>query len=383
MHEIHTSERRSFRGCRRRHNWAYVEGYTPNETPKPLEFGIAFHEALAVFFDPETWAETNAEEKLINAIEVFTRICEEQRVKFLTVTNQRELTDADGDDYRERIELGIGMLTHYAREIHPRGDTWFKPVAVEVAFEVPLYDPESGYQLECHNSPKCGQKHENYGTDSLVFYAGRVDMLVEDIHNGGYFVWDHKTAAQLAYDDGFLQLDDQVGSYCWALSVVLGLDIRGFVYAEYRKGYPGPPEQLKRATGGRSFSINKTQATNLSIFEAHVKEFDTVAYDEGKYDEFLAFLRSGEAPRYQQRFPIIKSPTELKNIGEMLTLEALDMIDPNLRIYPSVGRYGCQNCAYRQPCVAQFMGEDHIYTLESLFNKVEHRYYHSQSEQRG
>lgn len=382
MHEIHTSERRSFRGCRRRWDWCYREGYAPQETAKPLEFGIAFHESLDVFFCVETWRTTTKEEKLANAIATFTQICEAQRDNFLKVTNQRELEVAQGDDYRARIELGIGMLTHYANEVHPTADTWFKPVATEIPFEVALTDPETGEQLECHNSPACGQIHANSGEDCRVYFAGRVDMLVQDLRYGGYFVWDHKTAAQLAYDDGFLQLDDQVGSYAWALGVKLGIDVKGFVYAEYRKGFPSPPAALKRKSGGRLFSTSKTQATSLEIFESYVREHDGQAYLDGCYDEYIADLKDSP-PKYQQRFIVIKSDKELNNIGYNLTLEAQDMIEPKLRIYPSVGRYGCSNCAYRQPCVAKFMGEDYIYTLDSLFNKVEHRYYHNQAEKKG
>lgn len=374
MHEIHGSERKSFRGCRRRWNWAYREGYVPDVTPRPLEFGIAFHEALDAFFTPETWFETNAEEKLVNAIEVFTRICQEQRDKYLEVTNQRELETAQGDDYRERIELGIGMLTHYAREIHPHADDWFKPIATEIPFEVPLYVPGTTDPVVCTNSPHCGQVHDNDGPGSHVYYAGRVDMLIEDIRYGGYFVWDHKTASQLADDQGFLQLDDQVGGYAAALALKLNLNVKGFVYAEYRKAFPKPPEQLKRLSGGRAFSTSKSQATTLEIFERHVKEHDTDAYNDGKYDEFISHLRE-DAPKFQQRFIIIKSDIELENIWENIILEAQDMVSSDLRIYPSVGRYGCSNCIYREPCVAKFRGEDHLYTLDSLFQKVEHRYY--------
>lgn len=374
MHEIHTSERRSFRGCRRRWDWAYREGYVPLETPKPLEFGIAYHEALDVFFNPETWTTTDATERHANAVLKFTTICEEQRDKFLKVTGQRELENAQGDDYRERIELGIGMLTHYANEVHPKADDWFRPVATEIPFEVPLYYPGTNDPIVCSSSPHCGQIHGNDGPDSHVFYAGRVDMLIEDLRFGGYFVWDHKTASQLADDHGFLQLDDQVGSYVWALALKLGLDVKGFVYAEYRKDWPKPPNPLTRKMGGRSFSTAKNQATTLPIFQRHVAEFDNAAYAEGKYDEFIEWLTEN-APKFHQRFIVIKSDRELEEIGKNLTLEALDMIEPDLRIYPSVGRYGCSNCAYREPCVAKFRGEDHIYTLDSLFDKVEHRYY--------
>jgi hypothetical protein len=348
-----------------------------------LEFGIAFHEALDVFYTPETWDSTSVQEKLNNAVEKFVVTCAAQRTRFLEATNQRELEKGNGDDYEERINLGVGMLRHHARATHPQGDDWFKPVRTEISFAVPLKD-ELGVQIQCHNSPMCGQTHENEGSGADVVYAGRIDMLVEDKRFGGYFVWDHKTASQLTgTNDEFLQLDDQVGGYCWALGHELGLDIKGFVYAEYRKAFPSPPNELKRMSGGRRFSTAATLATTIEVYEPFVREHDPDAYELGAYDEYLHFLRSSDAPKFHQRFPIMKTDRELVEIGRNISLEALDMIEPNLRIYPSVGRFSCGNCAYRQPCLGQQMGEDYQYTLDSLFNKVEYRYYHTQQEAKG
>jgi hypothetical protein len=350
----------------------------PFETPKPLEFGIAFHEALEAFYDPDLWESSDAEQKLVRAKARFVMLCDEQRQNFLAVTNQRELEDAQGDDYQERVELGIGMLEYHARSVHPKADKWFKPVATEVSFGVPLFNPDTGEPLTCTQSPQCGQDHENSGPQSHVIYAGRVDMLIEDIYNGGYYVWDHKTTSALIGTEEHLQLDDQVGGYCWALGHQLGINIKGFVYAEYRKAFPSPPAPLKRLHQGRSFSTSKTSPTSLDIFLPFVEEHDSEALAAGCYDEYIQWLKSKDAPQFHQRFPIIKTDRELANIGETLTLEAMDMTDPRLRIYPSVGKFSCSNCAYRQPCLGKQMGEDYQYTLDSLYNKVAYRYYHVQ-----
>lgn len=377
-HEIHVSERRSFRGCRRRWNYAYVEGFVPDQPIKALEFGVAYHQALESFYNPETWSILSTEEKTERAIANFQGKCDEQRLNYLTAMKIRELPLEVAQDYDERFELGTGMLQYHGEFVHPKFDSWFKPVAVEIPFEVPIEDPDRPNSLlKCTNSPQCGQQHSNDrgSDDSNVVYAGRVDMLVEDVRFGGYFVWDHKTAAQLAKDDGFLQLDDQVGSYVWALRYILGLDIRGFIYAESRKDFPGEPKALKRLMGGRSFSTSKTQATSLEIFEPFVAKHDKPAYDEGCYDEYLAWLKSAEATQYHQRFTIIKSPQELRNIGRNIALEAADMVDSKTRIYPAVGRFTCSTCAYRQPCLSEFMDEDARYLLETTYTKTTKRYW--------
>ena len=381
-HEIHVSERRSFRGCKRRWNWAYREGYRPDAPAKPLEFGIAFHLGFEAFYDPDTWKTTTADQKMFNALTAFSEECEKQKQNFLSLTNVSRMDDEIEADYNERIELGKGMLEYHSQYVHQEYDQWFKPVATEISFEVPIIDPDdpAGKRiLRCDNSPECGQDHSNdpQDADSQVVYAGRVDMLVEDIRYGGYFIWDHKTAAQLASDDGFLQLDDQVGSYCWALSLQLGLNIKGFIYAETRKDFPRPPAQLKRAYKGCNFSTSKTQATNLAIFEPFVKQFDTLAYQAGNYNEYLKFLASPEATKFHQRFVITKSSRELWEIGKNISLEASDMVSSNLRIYPAVGRYTCSSCAFREPCINTNLGEDAQYVLENNYVQSTHRYYHT------
>jgi hypothetical protein len=370
-HQIHTSEVRSFNGCRRRWDWAYRQGFVLDQAPKPLELGIAFHIGMEKFYDPEAWDSTSKEEKASRAVVAFTEECERQRAAFLKATNQERILVAEGDDYTERIDLGIGMIEHYANYIHPVDDDWFRPVMTEVAFQVPLTDPRTGEPLRCFtpgtHEGGCGQFHP---VGALVTYDGRVDMLIEDIANGGYFVWDHKSAAQVQTSDHLIQMDPQVVGYTWALRTVLELDIRGFIYAEYRKDYPKAPALLKNTIKGRHFSTNKQQGTNLAVFLEHVKKYDFDAYQDGCYDEFIAWLKSKDAPVFHQRFPILKTPYELDQMGYNLSMQASEMVRPSLPIYPAPGRFSCSGCGYYTPCNGKNRGEDYEYTLNSLYRKV-------------
>jgi hypothetical protein len=364
-HEIHTSEMRSYQGCRRRWNWAYREGYVVESGVKPLEFGIAFHVGIEAGFDPETWRRTSPQEKLQNSITAFTAECERQRIEYLRVTHQSKLMEAEGDDYAERIDLGIGMLTYYWLTVHPQQDKWFKPIMTEVPFSVPISD------LRCHNpgpGPNgCGQNHP---ISAPVTFNGRIDLIIEDILNGGYYIWDHKSAVQLQKDDRVLQLDPQMGGYDWAASLELNLDVRGSMYVEYRKDYPKPPAVLKRAYRGRIFSTDKNQPTTYELFIKEVAEHDPIAYSEGKYNEYLEFLKSKEAPEFHRRFVLTKTKKHLRNIGKVIYDIASEMVSPDTPITPHVGRFSCSGCAYYQPCLAKFMGEDYTHSLSTAFKKV-------------
>lgn len=384
-HEIHTSERRSFRGCKRRWNWAYREGFVPEQPAKPLEFGIAFHMAMEVGYDPATWRTTTPAQKAKHAVEVFTEECNRQREQYLRVTNQTHLEEAQGDDYAERIELGVGMLDYYWNHIHPQHDDWFEPVYVEISFEVPIKDPDHPDfmvtddcpPLHCTNSPACGQNHSNDpgDSDSMVVYAGRLDGLMHDKRYGGYFIWDHKTAAQLATNEEFLQLDDQIKGYVWALRKQLNIDVRGFIYQEIRKDFPRAPQELKRKMNGRSFSTNKNAPVLLEHFVPFIKMHDGDAYAEGKYDEYIQYLKSDQAPKFHQRFNPLINEYEMIETEKNLSNEAADMVSSRTRIYPSVGKFTCSSCAFRAPCVSVFQGEDTQYLLDTLYIQTNRRYW--------
>jgi hypothetical protein len=370
-HEQHTSEDRSFRSCRQRWDWAYRQGYVPDRRQKALENGIVFHEGLQVFYTPETWETTTAEEKLQASIDTIVRCCEEQRAFFLSLSNQEKLAFPDGDDYSDRIDLLIEMMTWYARNVHPEQDNWFRPVMVEVAFQVPLTDPQTGEQLYCSNpGTQPGQCGQNHPVGAPVTFDGRVDMIIEDKLYGGYFAWDHKTAGILMTEDKVLHLDEQVLGYMWALRDSLGIDVRGFLYCEYRKDYPKPPELLTRRYKGKLFSTTKDQPTTYSIFKAWVEKYDPEGYNEGCYKEYLDFLRSKDATVFHKRWTILKTPTELANAGRDIANQAAEMVDPRLRIYRSANKMQCKTCPYYQPCRGQLAGEDYLYSLNTLFRKV-------------
>lgn len=368
-HEIHTSERRSFRSCRRRWDWAYRQHYLPVEQPKALAFGIAYHRGIEAFYNPSTWTTTSAQQKMNNAQLAFGATCEEQKSQYLRATQQRHLTPEDQADYDERVELARGMFDYYATTIHPREDTWFHPVRTEQSFEIPLTN-DDGTPMICRNSPSCGQTHPN---PTSVTFAGRVDAIVKDLINGGYFIVDHKTATQLLNPhDNYLPLDDQIAGYTAALKKVLGINIKGFVYAEYRKDFPHPPLPLKRKNGGRLLSTSKTNATDYDTFYQALVDYDEIGNIDA-YDDYLTYLKSDDAPRFYQRFTIYKNDKELVNVLNVLHEESLDMIDDKLRIYPTTGRFTCTGCAYKEPCIGKFRGDDYTFTLNSLFNKVEKR----------
>lgn len=384
-HSIHTSGRRSFRSCRRRWHWIHAEGWYPQKTPKPLEFGIAYHKAMEVYYNPETWHARGVAAAL--AILTFKETVEQQRNDY--VKRVGYLTPEEMQDYKERVELGLGMLYYYFESVSPVEDSHLTPHRVEIEFEVPIRDPDGNLcwckcdncyrlmdeYLKSQNSRDGCDRRAWYGLP--ITYGGRIDLLAQD-SLGRFWVVDWKTAARLSgvdpnTSDDHILLDDQITSYCWALWS-LGVDIAGFIYHEQKKAFPQEPEPNKTRRKGCLYSVNKQQTTSYEIYRRTVEEGDPEGYLSGAYDAFLAWLESS-GPNYYVRRQIIRNEHELRSAGYNIWLEAMDMTDPDLRVYPAAGRFSCTTCAFKQPCLGKNRGEDYVYTLSTLFDKRDYRYW--------
>lgn len=392
VHEIHTSGRNSFRSCRRRWNWIFNESYYPKMTPKHFDFGTAFHKAMEVYYNPDTWSwPSNVRMEL--AIKAFRVKNHQQRQVHLEATGHEDLDDEAETDFQERQDLGIGMLRYFQENVAPKYDSHWKPIKVEVEFMTPIPHPETKEPLWCkcqtcwdkwvkadsrdesdllHAKNRHPLYRETVWEGLPVVYAGRLDALGVDEHSD-YWIIDWKTAATIRDDHSFLDLDDQVGSYPWALDR-LGIPVRGFIYHQQRKGFPQPPKRNKYRRLGCLYSVSKNQDVDLESYEEFVKENDPQGYQDGSYDEYLEFLQIEGSIVYFDRWQVHKTPEQLDEIERNIGLEALDMIDPNLRLYPSYGRFSCDSCAFREPCLEQNRGGDYRYGLDTLFDKREHYY---------
>jgi hypothetical protein len=391
VHSLHTSESKSFRGCRRRWNWIFREFWYPRTTAKPLEFGTAYHTGMEAFYRPEMWDKPRAVVTEL-AIQAFRKKCSEQYEAYLEAFPNPD--ESVKKDYDERMALGEGMIRYHANEVSPVLDRDFIPRKVEIAFEIPVTNPENGDQLWCR-CDTCWSRwlaydalqHEQPPKSAEIFwaglraqwrglpvtYGGRIDAIFEGV-DGRYWVVDWKTAAQLAGDrDEFLLIDDQITRYCYALKSI-GINIAGFIYHEQKKGFPEEPEPMTRRRLGCLYSVSKAQNTNYELYKRTVEENDPSGYLSGAYDEFLDWLKDNGGV-FHERHIVHRNDKELRASAWHIWDEACDMTDRNLRIYPNAGRFSCGSCAFRQPCIGANNGEDYAYTLSTMFDKRKYHYW--------
>lgn len=353
----------------------------------PLEFGIAYHEGMAAMYKPETWG---APRVLIAqfAEAAFYDNCQRQKRDYHRLID-RGMSDEEERDYEKLVSLGRGMIQWYVQNHLPLEE--FVPVYVEQSFQVPITYPD-GTPLMC-KCPKCWAKQcaawkttpeaeQEWNEDTYkawaglpVVYEGRVDAIVRD-KNGDYWILDWKTTIRMLKPDDqdvILELDDQITGYVYALRRRLGLNIRGFRYIELKKGFPEPPPENKVVRLGRSFSVSKNLDTDVDTYTRTVRTRDAVAYREGLYDEFIEWLRL-EGPRFINDHKVYKRHQQLVAFEQHLLWQALEIINPDLPIYPSPGRFSCGFCAFKEPCLDKDSGGDYEYALETMF-EVKPRYY--------
>src|SRR5689334_4976435 len=132
----------SYRSCRRRWNWLFNDRWYPQTTAKPQEFGAAFHVGMESWYSPEMWGK-DPETRLTLAVLAFTNKTREQKYAYLRqmYPDSAPSTTMDPEveaDYKERVELGVGMLRYHCQKVSPLVDHGFKPIRVEVEFEVPI-----------------------------------------------------------------------------------------------------------------------------------------------------------------------------------------------------------------------------------------------------
>jgi hypothetical protein len=312
----------------------------PNIIAKPLEFGTAYHAAMAVYYEPLTWHLLKNPDTAgivhVAATAEFLRECSRQQKSHPNMDIEIE------QDYEERRKLGVGMLNHYFQWA-PTVDR-FTPVRVEVEFEVPI-----ALRL---------------GDDDIV-YQGRLDGIVQD-EQGWYWILEHKTAGQFANME-HLPLDEQLTSYGWAMQHQLGIQIKGAIYSEALKDIPEPPKMLVNQREGRWYSVNKTQRTT---YELCLQTLLAAGEPIHRYQEFLDYLRA-EPNRFFRRFEQYRTAREYEEIGQRIAWEAQDMINPDLALYPNPGRFNCSYCAFKEPCLTMNQGYDYQFILNELFTKRE------------
>ena len=348
--EIHTSDRNLFRRCRRK--WHWQSGLGMNLVPvgqavAALWFGSGWHFIMEDYHGYRKYPTVD------HAI-----------VAYKEAFKHSELPD----DIRGLLDLMAGMA-HYYTEVwlkyhpEPYQTLWIDGVPqVEVDYDVDITD-----RLIEEATRRYGNADYllSFLNGRRVVYRMTFDRVVQD-QFGMIYVLDYKTARQI--DTNKLSNDPQVSAYYWGGAQLYGDQMGGIVWQQHFKGVPAEPEWL---VSSNRFSFNKSQKTTYPVFRRAIKE----KYDgkiPGIYTDVLVEF-SGQQGDWGDGFirrDILRRNQYSRWTEEQkIIAEVLDMLDPNLPLYPNPTRDCSWDCPYKDACIAMDDGSDTEFFLSTSFER--------------
>jgi Zierdtviridae exonuclease len=387
---IHTSDRGSFKRCRR--FWNYNSPSRMNLVSRAdifgintdLFFGTGIHYALEQYYQPglqrdpveswQTWYDiqwnggTVTEEWLGRCYDLnpqtlvqrvsgnSTNVHHMYKVRGLADI----LPDPDPILFDELRVLGIEMMKFYKAYAESNDD--FEIVVAEHDFSVPIWDFDNDAIMQATDTR---EDSPNYGKKLEVHARGRMDNIYT--REGKWGIIDHKTASRID-DDYFrkLETDEQCTSYLWAAEVEgkyydlpwNGQAMEEVIYQALRKTYPRPPTVLKNGM----FSIDRqNESTTIGLLQAFIDAngLAPIVADSEKLSSYVDYVREGGDEQFIIRAHARRNRHQLVNAGKRIFVEAKEMLTPDLPIYPNITNdFKCLNCQFRAPCIAEESGAD-------------------------
>lgn len=275
---LRTTERATYKRCRQKWEWAYLDRLIPRTPANALRFGSLVHEALAAYYVP-------GRKRGPHPAKTFKRLYRKQ----LETASEFGMRDVD-EEWVDAQTLGTTMLTEY---IDTYGDdSSLEIIAPEMPFEIDVMDKQGAY---------------------LVTYVGTFDAVMRNLHTKEIGLFEHKTAKTISTDH--LPLDEQAGSYwCFAPEWLRAQGIlkpnQNFDFILYnflRKAMPDvrPQNDLGQRLN-KDGSVSKVQP--LPLFHREI-----VYRDDADRATMLQRVRM-EAWEMQQvragKLPVYKNPTQ-------------------------------------------------------------------------
>jgi len=333
---IHTSDRNSYRRCRRQWNWtsALREHITPKSLNPKFFVGSAFHWALQDYHGYNYFGHPYVAFKAYYDA-------------YLEYAYKNETENNPVVTYEEDIEFVQGMFDHYVSGWLPRWNQWQtlwideKPM-VEVEFSI--YIPELSDYMKMP-----------------VIYQGKVDGVETD-EIGRIWIVEDKTASAFEVDK--LQTDPQCSSYSWASSYFLPKPAEGILFKQFKKDCPEPPKILKNGT----ISTSKSQKTTAKMLQTAVnKAYGCVPE---KYNEAVKSLMEKESDNGDAfiRYDYVRrNQYHRANEYPKILAESYEMLSKHLIMYPSPNAECSWQCDFRQVCLAMDGGSDWKFMLKENY----------------
>lgn len=385
---IHNSDRGNFKRCRR--YWDWNSPARRNLTVRadvmgvniPMWFGTGIHYALEQYYQPglshdpvesfKTWFDIQwrggiiTEDWLDKVYDLKPQVDSgspdvPNDMLYKVRGLEDILPDPDHEVFDEHFTLGIQMMQYYKEYAEKHDD--FVVLMAEHDFSVPIWD----YEKDCILTARdLREDSPNYEKELEVHARGRMDIIRQRHGADRLGITDHKTAERVGEEEfRKLETDEQCTSYLACAQVEAnyydlphkGKPFEEITYNVLRKAYPKPPTELKNGM----FSIDRqNESTTYEMLMAWISRNMPGVPLNDKQQEYVNYLRDVGDEQFIIRKPVRRSQQVLASAMQRMYLEALDMLDPNLRIYPNIRNdWLCLNCQFRVPCLAKEDGSDY------------------------
>jgi hypothetical protein len=263
-----------------------------------------------------------------------------------------------GDEHRAAGEALLERYFHWAP-----GVDRLSPIQVERAFEVNLPDPGGG------------ERELVLADGRPVRYQGRVDLLAGD-ERDRYWVVAHRVVDRFGTADDLL-LDEELVAACWAVERSYpGMRVAGTIHNELlRPADPpvGADQRPANAAPGRSRRLLRRPARR--------HERGLPQHEASGGGRSVPYARARAAPAGPpgpaaldsqgngefRRTWVPRERPELEAMGARLAAEALEMVDPELPLFPSPAPERCGSCQFVAPCLAMERGGDVAAVLAAAY----------------
>lgn len=333
---IRTSDRISYRRCRRMWNWSHSSrgNLQTSSAYAPFWLGSGMHFALEDFHGYERFGPQAS-----NAFIAYLRATEKSG-------------SAIPDDAKELTELACGMLDYYEAWLESR-----EPLNTLIVAGIPQV--EVNFHIEIpkeHLIPYClPQVLDLYDE---ILYSITLDRVILDSY-GRLFCIEYKSAKR--FEHMHLDTDPQVGAYMWGMHIKYPeYEIGGMAYQQHKKQLLGSPAFLGST---KRFSTSKRQKTSYALYLGALRglygnDLNTFPHENQVFLEYLMSQESEDRDELIKRDYIERNEHQRNAEYQKILQEVGEMLNPDLPLYPNPTRDCSWQCGFTVPCVAKDAGED-------------------------
>jgi hypothetical protein len=336
-YRVSAQERAAFKRCRRQ--WDFGSAHRQNlqaVDPPPVDLNQAVRDALAVYYYPGMWDWDS---------HIVLPLVRKAFMRTMAATAPSPQRTAD-------VDLGTDLLERYFAWAPSVDD--FGPLKIETDVEALVPDiraPDSGLLTEA------GRR---------VLYTERIALLAVDAADE-YWVVTHQVVPEWQ-DVESMQLDEALVAACWAWEeTYLGMEIAGTIHNEILRAAPEtlspvPTETRTGRPGRGGHDQNEPSGGGRSTPQLQRPErLGSRLPSGGRVEQETAGIL--------RRTRIRRSRAEIETTRLQIGAEVLEMLDRDLRLYPTPAAEHCPQCVFVAPCLTMIEGADPTLDLASRFRE--------------